>query len=94
MKFFIMLLKPLLISCRQAAELMSSSLDTRPDLLTRLKIALHGYLCLPCEYLRKQFIFIDTLLQHRHGEHKTHDITLPHEIKDIIKKKLVDNNTI
>ncbi len=91
MKIVIFLLKPLLISCRQAAELMSSSLDTRPGVLTRLKIVVHGILCPPCEYLRKQFLFIDALLHH---DHEARQLTLPEEIKKNIKQQLkAHNNT-
>jgi hypothetical protein len=45
-----------MINCRQYSELISKSMDCRLSLKERILIRIHGWICPPCDYFRKQLI--------------------------------------
>lgn len=85
MKILLIILKPLLIQCRQASELMSKEIDTSIGFSNKVRLAIHNTMCLPCAYLRKQYRFIDLILKRMETMHQVH----AHEHLDIEKKVLL-----
>lgn len=45
-----------MINCKQYSELISKSMDCRLSLQDRVLMRIHGWVCPPCGYLRKQFL--------------------------------------
>lgn len=81
-----------MLTCKQASQLISQSLDHPLSWPQRMQLKLHLLMCTACNRFKQQLDLLRVALQHiRNATENDHNIQLPLDVKDRIVRTIESN---
>ncbi|MFZ3087970.1 MAG: zf-HC2 domain-containing protein [Methylotenera sp.] len=78
-----------MLTCKQASQLISQSLDHPLSWSQKVKLRLHLLVCIPCNQFKQQLKLLRVALQRiRNATENDQNIQLPLDVKDRILKTI------
>jgi len=78
-----------MLTCKQASQLISQSLDHPLSWSQKVKLRLHLLMCIPCNQFKQQLKLLRVALQRiRNATENDQNIQLPLDVKDRIMRTI------